>query len=122
MFSMIIFSSIAYADWTLVSTSAKGDEFYLDTQTLKKVGSLRRIWIMTNFGSLREFTQTQVLSDVSMVEFNCSEDKFRTLTYVLYSDKNARGNIIDTLVPEPSWAYSVPNSSFYSVAKKVCKL
>lgn len=119
--SLILLSGNAYADWTLVSTTTKGDEFFVDNQTLKREGASRRIWMMTNFGSPIDFSQQKVYSQKEFIEFNCAEDKARTLTNILYSEKNGQGAIIDRLTLEPTWSYPVPQTSFYTVAKKVCR-
>lgn len=118
---LLMLSNFAHADWTLVSTSTKGDEFYIDALTLKKDGISRKIWVMTNFGIPVDYKQQKVLSQKEFVEFVCPEDKSRTLTYALYSEKNGQGSMIDRLTFEPPWNYSIPDTSFYTVTKKVCK-
>lgn len=118
---IIAFAGFAHGAWTSIAISNKGDEFFIDTQTLKKDGSSRKVWTLTNYVSHMEYKQQKVVSTKEFVEFDCANDRSRSLTHYLYSEKNGQGTIIDTLNEPPVWSYAVPDSAYYSVLKRVCK-
>lgn len=107
------------ADWKYIGTEdASESEFFLDFETLRKDGNLRRIWQVVN---LKSDDPNGRRSIRSRLEFDCKNETVQSLARMAFSDKLAGGNVIhksDDLGPK---TYIPPKSILSLQLQEVCK-
>lgn len=104
------------ADWTYLTTSDGGYEYYVDYSTRKINGSFRSIWRKTIFDTPSKYGD---LSTKSLEEFDCKNDAYRIISVTFYTDKESK-NIDNTLKGDPTWEPIIPDSVYGTVLKFIC--
>ncbi len=125
--ALVLLSSVGYgADWKLIGTSWETD-YYYDPQSVQLLSKdIVRVWMKKSYGEKRvqeyikgigpEFKELSY--DESLIEFDCSENKNRLLTFSYY---NQDGGVISTFTPDPSsWNFIVPDSILEALFNIVC--
>ncbi len=82
----------AWAEWTKVGETA-GSVHYLDAATISKDGNLRRVWEIQD---LKAHLPTGEVSRRAMSEYDCTEQRFRTLSVTDFMGPMATGEILLT--------------------------
>ena len=102
--------------WTsIVTTKDLTTEFYIDKNSVKKVGILE------------EGDNPNVKSTITSNILNCETLEFKSVTFTSFNLNMARGNIVDNIiVPDENisyfdWKYFGEKTSFGMVFKAVCK-
>jgi hypothetical protein len=80
----------ARADWVKVSESNQ-TVIYIDPTTIRKGGNIRRVWMLQDLKIRDKFGD---MSRRSLDEFNCKEQKYRTLSLLAYAEPMASGKEI----------------------------
>ena len=107
----------AWAEWREVDKT-DSFTFYIDLATLRKEDNLRKIWLLAN---ATQRSVTGSISTLSKYEYDCKNDRYRSLAFSAYSEPMATGKMIDSINGEPTvWREIVPESSGYLVSKIVC--
>jgi hypothetical protein len=117
---LILFASPAWADWTLVTTNDNGTKFYIDYSTIRKDGNLRKVWEVTDFKNSETFNGAVYLSVRTRAEYDCKEERKRTLTATAHSGLLAQGNIVWKGESPSNWDYLPPDTSGFEMLKWVC--
>ena len=114
--------------WTRIVTTVDGaTEFYIDKNSVKKVGKFHYYWMMSNYLKLEEGDNPNVKSNITFNILNCETKEFKNLNFTSFNSNKGRGEIeIDVIVPDEmisyfSWKYFGEKTSFGAVFKKVCK-
>jgi len=115
---LILIALPAWAGWTKVSESDDDAEVFLDYDTLRRDGNLRRIWQLYNlspndkngWGSVR-----------SRVELDCKNETLKTLSYSVYSKHFTTGVVIHSKDEEQPKRDIAPATISWTVLKEVCK-
>ena len=116
IFSMM-FTSVSFAEWTLVSTSVDGDELFVDFDRIRKNDGLVYFWMLTNF---LEPDQYGTLSSQEYSKADCKLFRTQSLNATFYKLQNADGDgETDSTVSD--WRYHKPNTSGEAVLNSVCK-
>jgi hypothetical protein len=97
-----------------------GAKFYIDYDTIRKDGHLRKAWEVGNFPSPDSFNGAVYISVRSRVEYDCKEERKRALTTTAHSELFARGEIVWTSTSPSDWSYAPPQSSMLRLLQKVC--
>lgn len=113
---IIAASGTLAADWTRQG-STPDVNFYLDLNSIKKNGNLRRVWQLQDRNSP---SKTGARSLRAMSEYDCKEDKYRTLQLDTFSGAMAEGEIISTDSTPGQWAFIAPGTPFANTLKLVC--
>lgn len=119
MLLLAAISSGAMAEWVWVWISTDGEKWYIDPQTIKKDGNLRRGWVLINepaadkdFGSL---------SNRALVAFDCKGERSSVLQISYHSEPMARGRLIDSFTfKDDDWHYNAPGTAGEAILKIVC--
>jgi hypothetical protein len=115
---LLIGSCAASAEWQLLSKQINGRDLYIDPDTVQKIGTKRRAWILENFAEKED----EVLSTLSFVEFDCNEKKIRLLQQDWYTEERGSGKqITPEGLTESAWKYPVPKTAIYYAMQGVCK-
>ena len=118
------FSIPSFAEWEIIAWSNEVSS-YIDTSTLRSKGSIRRIWNMDNISGEQQTIKGQKYSSVAtLIEYDCKEDKYRSLQSTFYSGGLGTGSPVHTAQSstEARWTYHAPGSIGARVAQAVCSL
>ena len=114
--------------WTkIVTTIDGGTEFYIDKNSVKKVGKFHYYWMMSNYLKLEEGDSPNVKSTITSNILNCETSEFKSVTLTSFNLNKGRGEIeIDVIIPDEdisyfAWEYFGEKTSFGAVFKEVCK-
>ena len=114
--------------WTkIVTTDDRGTEFYIDKNSVKKVGKFHYYWSMANYLKLEEGDDPNVKSVISSNILNCETNEYKLVIFTSFNLNKARGEIdIDVIVPDEDmsyfeWKYFGEETSFGRIFKEVCK-
>jgi hypothetical protein len=107
------------ADWKYITTESESEsDFFLDFETLRKDGNVRRIWQLVNvkpghksgWGSIR-----------SRVEFDCKNETSQGFSTMAFSEKFTGGKILFQSNTPLTKADIAPNTVASILLKEVCK-
>ena len=114
--------------WTkIVTTDDRGTEFYIDKNSVKKVGKFHYYWQLANYLILEEGDDPNVKSNITFNILNCETKEFKHLNFTSFNLNKGRGEIIDdVIVPDEDtsyfdWKYFGEKTSFGVIFKEVCK-
>jgi hypothetical protein len=114
--AMMLAATPVYADWTKV-VATKHSTFYIDPDTLRKVGNFVRAWtLMDNnlppVGGAR--------SVLARREFDCSSSRYSFRGVTQYAQPMAAGIVIESTDKISEWFVVVPNTVGDRLLKFVC--
>ena len=114
--------------WTKIVTTIDGDtEFYIDKNSVKKVGKFHYYWMMSNYLKLEEGDNPNVKSSITSNILNCETSEVKSVTLTSFNLNKGRGEIeYDFIIPDENisyfaWEYFGEKTSFGAVFKEVCK-
>ena len=114
--------------WTRIVKTIDGTaEFYIDKNSVKKVGKFHYYWMMSNYLKLEEGDNPNVKSNITFEILNCETSEVKSVTHTSFNLNKGRGEInIDIIVPDEDmsyfdWKYFGEKTSFGMVFKTVCK-
>ena len=114
--------------WTRIVTTIDGaTEFYIDKNSVKKVGKFHYYWQLANYLILEEGDDPNVKSNISFDILNCETSEVKSVTHTSFNLNKGRGEIIDdVIVPDEDisyfdWQYFYEKTSFGVIFKEVCK-
>jgi len=127
---LILYPSNSFADfrWTKIVTSFDGaTEFYIDKNSVRKVGKFHYYWMMSNYLILEEGDNPNVKSTMTSNILNCKTKELKSVSFISFNLNKARGQIInDVIIPDEDisyfdWEHFGKKTSFGAVFKEVCK-
>ena len=109
----------AHAEWIAVDSVAKpGEAHYFDPETLQKSDQFRKIWILSTYDAKQKGGYHAVKS---LYEFDCFQNKARSITMLLYPDKKASGTVIGAHHLESrEWLGFASDSTFQYISEIIC--
>jgi Surface-adhesin protein E len=116
---LLVVITPAKAEWVKVGTeSPQGETHYFDPETTKMNGPLRKVWVLSNYGKKLAGGYRSVKS---FYEFDCKEERARSYTMLLYTDKMATGDVIGAQHDKlKEWSIYPTGSIFSHIADAVC--
>ena len=119
---VMLIASPAMADWSLTTISNNGDRYYIDLETIRKSGSLIRVWELNNFAEPREFANIQGVSSTRYrAEYDCKNERLRFLTLSAHAELDAKGKVLGQDSKEGNWVEIPPNTTGRENLKVICK-
>jgi hypothetical protein len=127
-FLLLMAAAPAWADWVKVDSGKKGGFFsssddivyYIDPSTITREGNIRRVWEIHDLNEKGSQGERSVLASV---EYDCADNRMRTLKATGRSLKMARGEIIPLRQVLDEWATLRPGKDdemYFRILKKVC--
>jgi len=119
---VMVISSPAWAEWSLITTSDSGDTYYIDIETIRKSGGFIKVWELNNFSEKRNLANIQgVNSTRYRTEYDCKNERLRYLTLSAHSELDAKGKVLAQESKEGDWVELPPNTTGRLNMKMVCK-
>ena len=114
--------------WTKIVTTIDGaTEFYIDKNSVKKVGKFHYYWMMSNYLKLEEGDNPNIKSNITFNILNCETSEVKSVTLTSFNLNKGRGEIdVDVIIPDEDisyfdWQYFDEKTSFGVIFKEVCK-
>lgn len=93
----------AWADWVEIGKNEQGT-FFVHTDTIQRSGDIVKMWYMVDFKLLQVDNSTRsFLSTKDQSEYDCKEQRARTIYYNNYTEKMGTGKISFTLKDPLKW-------------------
>ena len=108
-------ASQVYASWELVTKSARGDTYYLDS-TVQTKGIISQVWGLVD---LSEPIQGSA-SVKRLYQFDCVKGKLRVNQRLAYADKGGQGAVTSSEKNPGQWTYPDPESINEQLVLKIC--
>ena len=131
LFVILISTNTVHAanfKWTRIVTTIDGaTEFYIDKNSVKKVGKFHYYWLMSNYLILEEDDDPNVKSNITFNILNCETSEFKSVTHTSFNLNKGRGEIeMDVIIPDLDisyfdWKYFDEKTSFGALFEEVCK-
>ena len=114
--------------WTkIVTTADDTTEFYIDKNSVKKVGKFHYYWMLANYLKLEEGDDPNIKSNITFNILNCETREIKSVTFTSFNLNKGRGEIVDdVIIPDEdisyfAWKYFDETTTFGRVFKEVCK-
>ena len=105
-------------NWVFVTGNSNAADFYVDADSIKKIGTNRRVWILQD---LKKRTVNGSLSAKLLREIDCNEEKIRSLQFTFYAENMLKGEMMNTVTRTGEWEFVSPDSMNKDVLDAVCK-
>lgn len=113
--------------WALAGTGTK-TTVYVDTQSLRKAGTVARVWLKWTSTVAMETTRAQpaktYLSEKTFAIYDCSNRTSATLQVIRYADSDAAGDVVESFSirePQANFDSVAPESLGEAILKVVCE-
>ena len=106
----------AFAEWVKMGES-DGITFYVDPTTLRKDGSLRKVWELYD---LKQREKNGAMSFRIRSEYDCKEERRRPLASSYHPEPMAQGESFDRFDGAGKWTEIVPRSFADIHLKLIC--
>ena len=122
-FVLMLLSSVpAYAEWLVVGTSTDDDMIYIDPATIRHKGELVEVSALFDSRLAKRFLETTsyYASTRQLQQYNCAEERYRSLAVTWFSSNMGKGTVVDTLTKEGQWQPVPPGSVGRYLMNLVC--
>lgn len=107
------------AGWIKADAASRpGESHYFDPETVQQNDSHRKVWMLSSYDEKQPGGHQSIKT---LYQFDCSGNKARTVTILLYPDKAATTAVIGAHHDENrEWFSFSPQSVFGRIAQSVC--
>ena len=116
LLASLLVTGSAWAEWVLISGDDTVDH-YIDPATIRKDGNLVRVW---EINDLKQRHKDGELSRRFRSEYDCKQERSKTLSISEHSGPMASGTTLISGIPNSSWRDIPPGSIGEAVLKIVC--
>lgn len=117
LFLLTIRIDAAIAEWTrIVETDTA--TFYMDISTIRKEGNTVKVWSILDFKEKGDYGD---VSHKSRYEFDCKQERIKTLTLLPYAGHMAEGQLINYSRSSEEWFDIPPGSNWAIYLEILCK-
>ena len=118
LLTLIMFiATPAWAGWTVVTKDTDNTSFFVDLDTLRIDGSLRKVWQKIELSAPNK---SGWASARMRNEYDCKNETRRILSFASFSQKNLRGERLFEHTTPTSASDIAPQSIDWGVLKLVC--
>ena len=117
LFTTMMFSTPAHAEWDPVGETQAGSFFYVDYGRIREHEGYFYFWMLTDY----LVPKGEVFSAALYKKADCKMFRFKPLSYNFYPQQMA-GGTADSYTPkaEEDWVYPRPDSMNEKLLKRVC--
>ena len=101
---LLLATGSAWAEWEPVFFTYDGDTNYIDPATIRKEGSLRKVWEILD---LKQRHKDGEMSRRSRSEYDCKNERRRFMSISEHSEPMARGETLRSVTNTSGW-YDIP--------------
>jgi len=116
LLTALMLTGPAWAEWVLVSQNDSAD-FYIDPETIRKDGNLVKVWEVQN---LTQPSIRGALSRRARSEYDCKQERRKTLSISAHSEPMAGGTTILDSTPDSGWREIPPGTVAQTIFQIVC--
>ena len=118
----LLTAASARAEWTWISqTKDESADVYVDAATIRKRGNMVKMWSLYDLKAARQaFAGKLYLSSVGQNEYDCDEERTRSLYVSLYSSNMGAGESVLTRSDPDKWKPVFPGSVLETLWKIAC--
>ena len=110
----------ASAEWTSVGASAEYIA-YVDKGTIRRNGNFVKMWDMSDYKTVQTVAGDSFLSTKRQSEYDCKEEKIRTLAFTWFSGQMGNGKVVyNTSETSIKWDPIAPGSAGETLWKIAC--
>jgi len=110
----------ASAAWVEIGSNESGT-FYIDPPSIQRSGSIVKMWYLVDFRNVQVDSNTkQFLSSKDLSEYDCQQERARTVYYNNYSEKMGGGKITFTLKDPLQWRPATSGTVASALLKIAC--
>jgi hypothetical protein len=118
---LILSSQPACAEWVLVSGDDEaGLKVYVDPTTLRRNGSLAKMWQLYDYKTVQTVAGDSLLSMKRFNEYDCTEERTRMLGYTWFSGNMGNGDVVYSTTEQLPWELVVPRTINRTLWKVAC--
>ena len=119
---LILSSQPVYAEWVLSSGDDEvGLKVYVDPATLRRNGSLVKMWQLYDYKTVQTVAGDSLLSMKRFNEYDCTEDRTRMLGYTWFSGNMGNGNVVYSTTEQLPWEPVVLRTINRTLWKVACE-
>ena len=119
-FLLLISSNVYSHDWKHIETSETDDEYYLDTESVKKINGNVQYWVMVNYSQM---LGEIAYSAIAKLEGDCYFSEIRVLKDKYYSKKSGNGKIVSGSDKPDGEMQAFPKDTMFGIVlKEACNL
>lgn len=110
---LVLSNGPAYAEWVeFTSNEEVGVTVYVDPGTIRRKGSLVKMWNMKDFKTNQSAAFGTYLSFKVLEQYDCEGERMRLLAYTSFSRNMGYGHTVFTNSDEGKWEPVQPGSKF----------
>jgi hypothetical protein len=118
---LLLNSQPVCAEWVLVSGDDEaGLKVYVDPATLRRQGSLAKMWQLYDYKTVQTVAGDSLLSMKRFNEYDCAEERTRMLGYTWFSGNMGNGNVVYSTTEQLPWELVVPRTINRTLWKVAC--
>ena len=118
---LMLSSQPVCAEWVLVSGDDEaGLKVYVDPATLRRNGSLAKMWQLYDYKTVQTVAGDSLLSMKRFNEYDCTEERTRMLGYTWFSGNMGNGNVVYSTTEQLPWELVVPRTINRTLWKVAC--
>lgn len=114
----LLLSQPAWAEWTAFFET-KGSAFYMDSATIRKTESGRRVWALVDYKEAQKGPEPYY-SIKYLKEYDCAGEKTRVLQLYRHVARMGEGEVVMSDIKPTSWEVPPPDTASAQTMKQVC--
>jgi len=118
---LVLSSGPVYAAWMLTSGDDEaGMTVYIDPETIRRKENLAKMWQLFDYKTVQTVAGDSLLSMKRFNEYDCTEERTRTLGYTWFSGHMGSGNVVYSTTEVQQWEPVVSRSINHTLWKAAC--
>jgi hypothetical protein len=117
----MLLSQPVWAEWIPLAETSSGIH-YVDPLSVRKTPNGRRMWTLLDHDLSKKGVKGPFPSEASLMEFDCTNERSRTLQSALYSRPLGRGEVLSTHNIPSQWLVASPGALAGALLDLACKL
>jgi hypothetical protein len=95
LFTLLVSSGPAHADWMSLGASDSGTTVYADLATLRREGDLVKMLVLFDFKTTQTKADVSFLSAKAQMKYDCAEQRYEGLAVTYFSGNMGSGQLLD---------------------------
>ena len=118
---LLLSSGPAYAEWVSIgANNQRGRTVYTDPDIIRLKGDVVTMWSLNDYRTRQTMGSTSYLSYKVETEYDCAEERIRTLASTFFSGNMGSGEVVYSISKEGQWQLLEPGSLGQSEWEVAC--